>query len=82
MVEKLSYDLNHESVIDKVINSVRANGLNTDMKNNTDFTMMDLVSVFEDEAVKVCSNKRIAHLIALEAINDYVEGHVDNIKIS
>jgi|GEM_PF-744204 len=82
MVEKLSYDLNHESVIDKVIDSVRANRLNVDIKNNADFTMMDLVSVFEDEAVKVCSNKRIAHLIALEAINDYVEGHVDNIKIS
>jgi hypothetical protein len=43
---------------------------------------MDLVSVFEEEAYKVCSNKRIAHLIALEAINDYVEGHVSNVKIS
>lgn len=84
MVEKLRYDLKSESVIDKVVNSVRANRLKADIENwpNTHFTIMDLVSVFEEEAYKVCSNKRIAHLIALEAINDYVEGHVNNVKIS
>ncbi len=80
MVEKLCYDLNNESVIDKVVNSARANSLKAD--HHTHLTIMDLVNVFEDEADKVCSNKRIAHLIALEAINDYLESYVHNVKIS
>ena len=42
---------------------------------------MDLVSVFSNEADKVCANKDLANLIALEALSDYVEGHVSNLKI-
>ena len=33
MVEKLKYDLKSESVIDKVVNSVRANRLKADIEN-------------------------------------------------
>ena len=41
---------------------------------------MDLVAIFTDEADKVCTNKDIATLIALESLNDYVKGKVSNIK--
>jgi len=37
---------------------------------------------WNDEADKVCMNKSVAHLIALDALNDYVQGHVNNVKIS
>ena len=84
MLEKLHYELSNDTDVDTNTNSVGVNRLKTNLEDSHDahFTIMDLVSVFEDEADKVCSNKRIAHLIALEAINDYVKGHVNNIKIS
>ncbi len=43
---------------------------------------LDLVTIITDEADMVYANKRIANLIALEALNDYVKGHVNNVKIS
>ena len=84
MLENLHYDLSNDTDIGKMTNPVGANRLKTNSENcnNTHFTIMDLVSVFADEADKVFSNKRIANLIALEAINDYVNGHVNNVKIS
>ncbi len=84
MLEKLHYDLSNESDVDTITNSVGVNRLKTNLEDCQDvhFTIMDLVSVFEDEADKVCSNKHMANLIALEAINDYVKGHVNNVKIS
>ena len=44
------------------------------MGRGSHFTVMDLVSVFGDEADKICMNKRVAHMIALDALNDYVKG--------
>ncbi len=84
MLEKLHYELSNGTDVDTNTNSVGVNRLKTHLGDSHDahLTIMDLVSVFEDEADKVCSNKRIAHLIALEAINDYVKGHVNNIKIA
>jgi hypothetical protein len=84
MLEKLYYDLCNDTDVDKITNPVGVNRLKTNLENchNTHFTIMDLVSVFADEADKICSNKRMANLIALEAINDYVKGHVNNVKIS
>jgi hypothetical protein len=84
MLEKLHYDLSNDTDVNKVPNPVGANRLKTNLGNchNTHFTIMDLVSVFADEADKVCSNKRVANLIALGAINDYVKSHVNNVKIS
>lgn len=84
MLEELHYDLSHNTNVDKMTNPVGVNRLKTNLEDchNAHFTIMDLVSVFADEADKICSNKRMANLIALEAINDYVNGHVTNIKIS
>ncbi len=84
MLEKSYYDWSVEAEVNTMTTPAETNRLKDNLENQLDehFTVMDLVSVFEDEADKVCSNKRIAHLIALEAINDYVEGHVNNIKIS
>jgi len=43
---------------------------------------MDLLTILTDVTDKVCTNKHIANLIALEVLNDYVKGHVNNVKIS
>ncbi|MDP6432769.1 MAG: hypothetical protein QGI15_00435 [Candidatus Scalindua sp.] len=53
---------------------------NAALRHNPQFTIMDLVAIFTDEADKVCTNKDIANLIALESLNDYVKGKVSNIK--
>ena len=84
MLEKLHYDLSNDTDIAKMANPVGANRLTEKLENHhiTHFTIMDLVTIFTDAADKVCANKRIANLIALEALNDYVKGHVNNVKIS
>ena len=53
---------------------------NAALRHNPQYTIMDLVAIFTDEADKVCTNKDIANLIALESLNDYVKGQVNNIK--
>ena len=45
---------------------------NAALRHNPQYTIMDLVAIFTDEAVKVCTNKDIANLIALESLNDVV----------
>ncbi len=84
MLENLYYDLSNDTDVDKMTNPVGANRLKENLENqhNIHFTIMDLVTIFTDEADKVCTNKRLANLIALEALNDYVQGHVNNVKIS
>ncbi|MCP4254815.1 MAG: hypothetical protein GY775_15710 [Candidatus Scalindua sp.] len=84
MLEKSYYEWSDDAEVNTMTVPAESNRLEINLENhhNADFTVMDLVSVFEDEADKVCSNKRIAHLIALEAINDYVKWHVNNVKIS
>ena len=80
MLEQSYYDWSDEAEV----NTMTINRLEINSENhyNAHFTVMDLVSVFEDEAYKICMNKRVAHLIALDALNDYVKGHVNNVKIS
>ncbi len=84
MLEKLHYKLSNDTDIANKTNPVGPNRLKKVFENdhNIYFTIMDLVTIFTDEADKVCTNKRIANLIALEALNDYVKGHVNNVKIS
>jgi hypothetical protein len=50
-------------------------------QNNGRFTLMDLIAIFTDEAEKICKNKTIANLIALESLRDYIKKNVSNIKI-
>ncbi|MDP6925380.1 MAG: hypothetical protein R2568_10720 [Candidatus Scalindua sp.] len=84
MLEKSYYDWSDVAEVNTMIIPAESNRLefNLEDHHNSHFTVMDLVSVFEDEADKICMNKRVAHLIALDALNDYVEGHVNNVKIS
>ena len=84
MLEKLHYELSNGTDVANKTSPVGPNRLKKVFENdyNIYFTIMDLVAIFTDEAEKVCTNKRIANLIALEALNDYVKGHVNNVKIS
>lgn len=84
MLETLHCDLSNEIDVDKTTNQIGANRFKKNLENHhsAHCTIMDLVTIFTDEADKVCANKRVANLIALEALNDYVKGHVNNIKIS
>jgi hypothetical protein len=80
MLEQSYYDWRAEAEVNTM--TINRLEINSENQHNAHFTVMDLVSVFEDEAYKICMNKRVAHLIALDALNDYVKGHVNNIKIS
>ena len=87
MLEKLQYDLENDTYVQDLpevasLSSKNKESLNKNaaLRHNPQFTIMDLVAIFTDEADKVCTNKDIANLIALESLNDYVKGQVSNIK--
>ncbi len=56
-------------------------GKNTERQYNGRFTLMDLIAIFTDEANKICKNKDVSNLIALESLRDYIRKNVSNIKI-
>ena len=88
MLEKLQYDLGNDSDVQDLpevasLSSKNKGSFNRNaaLQHNPQYTIMDLVAIFtDDEADKVCTNKDIANLIALESLNDYVKGKVSNIK--
>ncbi len=88
MLEKLQYDWGSDTDVKESIELAKPNRLNTRknlkrniaIQHNQQYSIMDLIAIFTDEADKVCTNKNIANLIALESLNDYVKGHVNNIK--
>ena len=87
MLKKLLYDLENDTYVQDLpevasLSSKNKESLNRNaaLRHNPQYTMMDLVAIFTDEADKVCTNKDIANLIALESLNDYVKGQVNNIK--
>jgi hypothetical protein len=43
--------------------------------------LADLVTVFTEEAYKICKNGQIARLIALKSLQEYVKRNTDNMKI-
>lgn len=49
--------------------------------NGNNIALADLVTVFTDEAYKICKNRQIARLIALKSLQEYVKRNTDNIKI-
>ena len=55
MLENLYYDLSNDTDVDIMIIRVGANRLKENLVNhhNTHFTIMDLVTIFTDEADKV-----------------------------
>jgi hypothetical protein len=87
MLERLQYDLRNDVDVEEStevasLSSKNKESLNKNaaLRHSPEYTIMDLVAIFIDEADKVCTNKEIANLIALESLNDYVKGHVNNIK--
>ncbi|MHC4183035.1 MAG: hypothetical protein ACYSR0_06780 [Planctomycetota bacterium] len=87
MLGKLQYDLSNYSGVEEStevagLSSKNKESLNRNaaLRHNPQYTIMDLVAIFTDEADKVCMNKDMANLIALESLNDYVKGHVNNVK--
>ncbi len=87
MLEKLQYDLGNDLDLQDSTEAASLSGKNKGslnrnaaLRHNPQYTIMDLVAIFTDEADKVCTNKDIANLIALESLNDYVKGQVSNIK--
>ncbi len=87
MLERLQYDLSNYTDVEEStevasLSSKNKESLNRHaaLRHNPEYTIMDLVAIFTDEADKVSTNKDMANLIALESLNDYVKGHVNNIK--
>ncbi len=87
MLEKLQYDLGNDSDVQDSTEVASLCGKNKGsfnrnaaLRHNPQYTIMDLVAIFTDEADKVCTNKDIANLIALESLNDYVKGQVHKVR--
>ncbi len=58
------------------------NKINTTAKcNENSIALADLVTIFTEEAYKICKNGQIARLIALKSLQEYVKINTDNIKI-
>ncbi len=49
--------------------------------NENNIALADLVTIFTEEAYKICKNGQIARLIALKSLQEYVKRNTDNIKI-
>ncbi len=88
MLEKLQRNVNQEheepartTSSGRSIEGLRLKRKNTERQNNGRFTLMELIAIFKDEAEKICKNKTIANLIALESLRDYIKKNVSNIKI-
>ncbi len=43
--------------------------------------LADLVTIFNNEANKICKNRQIAKLIALKTLQEYVKRNTNDIKI-
>ena len=87
MLERLQYDLRNDTDVQELVEVASLNSKNKESLNrnaalrySSQYTIMDLVAIFTDEADRVCTNKDIANLIALESLNDYIKGQVNNIK--
>ena len=87
MLERLQYDLRNDTDVQELVEVASLNSKNKEslnrnatLRHNPQYTVIDLVAIFTDEADKVCANKDIASLIALESLNDYIKGRVNDIK--
>ncbi len=83
MFEKLQRNVSqeHEESPEGFMFNRKLKGKNTERQYNGRFTLMDLIAIFTDEANKICKNKDISNLIALESLRDYIRKNVSNIKI-
>ncbi|MBC8550734.1 MAG: hypothetical protein H8D23_13910 [Candidatus Brocadiales bacterium] len=54
---------------------------NTSECGNENIALADLVTIFNDEAYKICRNRQMAKLIALKTLQEYVKRNTNDIKI-
>lgn len=57
----------------------RKNAIKGDSKEN--ISLADLVTIFNEEAYKICKNRQIAKLIALNTLREYVLKYTKNLTI-
>ena len=50
-------------------------------RGNENIALADLVTIFNEEAFKVCRNRQIAKLIALKTLQEYVKKNTKDLKI-
>ncbi len=88
MFEKLQHNVSQEheepaitTSSGRSIEGLRLKRKDTERQNNERFTLMELIAIFTDEAEKICKDKTIANLIALESLRDYIKKNVSNIEI-
>ncbi len=48
---------------------------------NENIALAELVTIFDEEAYKICRNRQLAKLIALNALQEYVLKNTKNITI-
>jgi hypothetical protein len=58
------------------------NKINTGSEcGNRNITLADLITIFNDEAYKICRNRQMAKIIALKTLQEYVKRNTNDIKI-
>ncbi len=50
-------------------------------RSKENIALADLVTIFNDEAYKICRNRQMAKLIALKTLQEYVKRNTNDIKI-
>ncbi len=63
-------------------NVIRHSKISTKSKRGKEnIALADLVTIFNEEAYKICRNRQMAKLIALKTLQEYVKRNTDDLKI-
>jgi len=63
-------------------NMIEQNKLSTKLKYGKEsIALADLITIFNEEAYKMCRNRQMAKLIALKTLQEYVKRNTDDLKI-
>ncbi len=63
-------------------NVILRNKISTKLESaKENIALADLVTIFNNEAYKICKNRQIAKLIALKTLQEYVKRNTNDIKI-
>ncbi|ODS32470.1 MAG: hypothetical protein SCARUB_02414 [Candidatus Scalindua rubra] len=60
---------------------MRKNIKHVPKRYDTKMTLMDLITLFTEEAYKICKNKQMANLIALKSLQEFIKKNAKGIKI-
>ena len=50
-------------------------------RGNKNIALAELVTIFNEEAYKICRNRQMARLIALKALQEYVKKNTNDLTI-